>query len=168
MNNNNKFNLESVKDGIYTISIRENDKYKYLHSRRDPLRETERFFSKHPIYEKTKLVFLLGIGAGHYIHYILKNHPQVKIIAVEPDYDFCEWIKTYSEKIHISERKNLSFIYGKSRENWLDILDVSLTIETITRLQVINTPCVIDEKGTVEFVKTLNDSIEFRKKNFYI
>ena len=162
------FMLEISKSGQETISVPNIDGTgrKYLHSKHDPLKEAARFYAKNSVPDKSKLIILLGIGAGYYLRKGMELFPDRIWVVVEPDLAFHSWLRHNIDMSDILNNHSIYLIKGRNRAEWLDILDLVLTVENIPNIHIVKTPCIIDEKNCVEFIKTLQDAISFRKKNF--
>lgn len=80
------YHVSRAKSGSYTISIQEQDKLIYLHSRYHPMHEAECFVRQYE--EETvrsyKYILFYGVGFGYHIEVFARRFPDSQLILYEP------------------------------------------------------------------------------------
>ncbi len=116
--------VEKAKSGLNTAKIKENDTYKYIHSKYDPLKEAETLIKR---YEnelgKSEIAIFFGTGLGYHVELVLRTFPDIKLYIYEPNkevlYHFLKE-RAFSEA-QLKRFKNIS----TTRESFLnDIREV--------------------------------------------
>lgn len=76
--------IEETKNGCKTLSIKKEEKWVYLHSKYNPIREAEAIIDEYKdIKEETSVIFY-GVGLGYHIDAFLEKHPDVNFYIYEP------------------------------------------------------------------------------------
>lgn len=76
--------IEETKNGCKTLSIKKEEKWVYLHSKYNPIREAEAIIDEYKdIKDETSVIFY-GVGLGYHIDAFLEKHPDVNFYIYEP------------------------------------------------------------------------------------
>ncbi|KEH98106.1 motility associated factor glycosyltransferase family protein [Clostridium massiliodielmoense] len=111
--------LECIKENLYTIKYNN----KYIHSKFNPIIESERFISRYKYIENKKNIVVYGLGLGYHIETIIKVNNTAKIYIFEANnkiIEICKKIKPY-----LFKNKNIKIIKYNDKfynlfKNYLD------------------------------------------------
>ncbi|TFZ41050.1 DUF115 domain-containing protein [Soehngenia longivitae] len=119
--------IEESKSGLKTAKIKENDTYKYVHSKYDPKKEAESLIKKYEgELEKSGTVIFFGTGLGYHIELILRSFPDIKAYIYEPNKELLYFFlkeRSFSET-QLKRFKNIS----ATRESFLNDIREMLTL----------------------------------------
>lgn len=76
--------IEPAKNGQKTLAIKKDDKLVYMHSKYNPIRESEPIIDQYTDIEEESSVIFYGVGLGYHIDAFLKKHPDVNFYIYEP------------------------------------------------------------------------------------
>lgn len=92
------------KVGLPTIQVTHENKSIFLHSKYDPMKESERFIKQFEDVESYKHILFYGIGFGYHIEKFLGMYPEVSFSVYEPNeeimYAFLENIPLKKSIVH--------------------------------------------------------------------
>jgi hypothetical protein len=78
--------IEESKAGLNTLKFREENAFKYVHSKYDPLKEAQSIVKKYEKeLEKSGMAIFFGTGLGYHIELILRTYPDIKAYIYEPN-----------------------------------------------------------------------------------
>jgi len=112
------YKLEKINDN-YNLSF----KNKYIHSRYNPLNEAIRWVDGLNIRQEDDCIFIIGLGLGYYLDYLVEKLSNKKIIIVEPSMEvFLHFLSIKDVTSHISN-KNIVFLVGKDSNTIRTLFD---------------------------------------------
>ena len=76
--------IEETRKGDKTLSINKDDNKIYLHSKYNPLRETEIIIESYKDIDENTSIIFYGTGLGYHIKLILDKYPNIKYYIYEP------------------------------------------------------------------------------------
>ncbi|WP_352418289.1 6-hydroxymethylpterin diphosphokinase MptE-like protein [Proteiniborus sp.] len=76
--------IEEAKNGYKTLSIKNEEKWVYLHSKYNPMREAEAIIEEYKDIESDSSIIFYGAGLGYHIDALLNQHPNVNYYIYEP------------------------------------------------------------------------------------
>ncbi|MGG2197705.1 motility associated factor glycosyltransferase family protein [Paenibacillus validus] len=85
--NEGSFHLESAKNGINTVVYGANGRSIYLHSKYNPLNESEQFIKQFEQLDEFEHVFFYGVGLGYHVDLLLKKFPHLTFTLYEPEFE---------------------------------------------------------------------------------
>lgn len=82
-NQNEHLTIEETKTNDKTIFL--NEPYNiYLHSKYNPIREAEQIMQQYDL-SNINHIYLIGLGLGYHLDYIITNYPNIEISVFEPN-----------------------------------------------------------------------------------
>lgn len=112
------YKLEKINDN-YNLSFQN----KYIHSRYNPLNEAIRWVDSLNIREEDDCIFIIGLGLGYYLDYLVQELSNKKVIIVEPSMEvFLHFLSIRDVTSHISN-KNIVFLVGKDSNTIRTLFD---------------------------------------------
>lgn len=96
--------LECIRDNLYTIKYNN----KYIHSKFNPVKESERFIARYKYIQSKKNIVVYGLGLGYHIETIIKINDTAKIYIFEANDEIIEVCKKI--KPHLFKNKNIKII----------------------------------------------------------
>lgn len=119
--------IEESKSGLKTAKIKDNETYKYVHSKYDPKKEAETLIKKYEVeLEKSGTVIFFGTGLGYHIEFILRSFPDIKAYIYEPNKELLYFFlkeRSFSET-QLKRFKNIS----ATRESFLNDIREIITL----------------------------------------
>lgn len=77
--------VEQSKSGMPTLSILEDDRKLYFHSKYNPLEESSKFIEKYEDIEEYEHLFFYGLGLGYHLEALMNKHPDKLFTIYEPN-----------------------------------------------------------------------------------
>lgn len=112
------FKLEKI-NGNYNLSF-EN---KFIHSRYNPENEAIRWVDSLNIREEADCIFIIGLGLGYYLDYLMIKYPAKKIIIIEPSQEAFLHLLSIRDITAFIENKNIVFLVGKDANTIRTLFD---------------------------------------------
>ena len=115
------------------------------HSRYDPVREAEKFYSGLPLGE-ADVVILFGWGLGNAGAALIERlKPDARVLVLEPDQDVSEIYRSDPAGIGLTDDRRSQFVVGDQIHQFLD--DTSMTCQETDRFLWIDWPRAVQITG---------------------
>lgn len=118
--------LEQSKCGVMTLKYDN----KYIHSKYDPIRESEQFIKSNEELLKEKVIVIYGLGLGYHVNAILKRKSDNPIIYIfEWNDEVINYCKKYNNDIFTAA--NVKIISGKDENFYSDLAESLKVVKDI-------------------------------------
>lgn len=84
LQNDERYLAQPTSIGCFTLAIKQENAYRYLHSAHNPIWEARLFAQREYQLEEEKYL-LIGWGMGYHVRELLSLYPEMDLVVVEPD-----------------------------------------------------------------------------------
>ena len=162
--------LEQTKSGLVTMKY----KGKYIHSKYDPIRESEQFVKGNMELIKKPIIVLYGLGLGYHIESIVsKMNPNSLLYVFEWNKDLIKYCKENNNKIFyykqvkiIDSKDGFYADLSKYLEKAGDIIIHKPSIETIKISNEVLYNLINDYAFTKQSLESSKDIIKIQNENY--
>ncbi len=145
--------LEKV-NGYYNIAVNG----KFIHSRYNPIVEASRWVEGLNIKEEEDSIFIIGLGLGYYLEFLLERYPNKKIIIVEPSKEiFLHFLEVQDATSYI-ENINIVFLVEKESNTIRTLFDHYIQNNKVKR--VFYTELPVYKKMYNSYIDNIYDDVK--------
>lgn len=170
-NFNSSITIEHTKNNQETIKVKKDERYFYIHSKYDPLREAEtiikRFEEKESIDENSHVIFY-GLGLGYHIDLFTQKYPNTSFSLFEPSIGVFEY---FLEKINLRKSPfgNLKIIQCEFESETVGVFLAALLNKTNKKLIIMDLPIYenVFEEQYNNFFSKFNELLKGKRSNLH-
>lgn len=155
-----KLIVEDCKNGQKTVKVNIDGKYKYAHSKYDPIKEAQKLNASVDIKRNSKIV-VYGIGFAYHIEELAKHlGDENKIFVVEPNYDVFSALIRNRDISALLKNEKIKFLFGDADKVVMTLFSGLITWFDFDNIIYTNLPIYMDmyTDNYMVFVKAFRNS----------
>ncbi|WP_130859696.1 motility associated factor glycosyltransferase family protein [Gracilibacillus phocaeensis] len=109
--------IEMAKSEQLTLKIKQNDSYKYVHSKYNPLIEIDKLVNQFDLIEGKSHILLFGLGMGYHYTALKKKFPHATFSIYEPDLLVLKKLLSHISLEELFGKDNVTIVVKETMES---------------------------------------------------